>query len=190
MLASWIIPFFFSLYHLHSAVSLILWTYVQFIIFNFKLLMDFFHFLLFCRKLSFIHFKSVHFCDPVDCSPPGLSVHEIFQARILEWVAISSSTRSSQPRDRTRVSRIAGSCFTLWATREALYLLYDDYNSCFNVLFDNLNICLLHICIVLELLHICIVSTNSLFSKLKANLLKMTKSWFPRMLLFYSGREI
>ena len=41
-------------------------------------------------------------CDPMDCSPPGSSVHGILQARILEWVAISSSRGSSQPsRDRT-----------------------------------------------------------------------------------------
>ena len=51
-------------------------------------------------------------CDPVDCSLPGSSVHEIFQARILEWVAISFSRRSSQPRDRTWVSHIAGRYFT------------------------------------------------------------------------------
>ena len=38
-------------------------------------------------------------CDPMDCSLPGFSVHGIFQARILEWVAISFSRRSSQPRD-------------------------------------------------------------------------------------------
>ena len=38
-------------------------------------------------------------CQPMDCSPPGSSVHGIFQARILEWVAISFSRRSSQPRD-------------------------------------------------------------------------------------------
>ena len=37
-------------------------------------------------------------CDPLDCNPPGSSVHEIFQARILVWVAISFSRRSSQPR--------------------------------------------------------------------------------------------
>ena len=43
---------------------------------------------------------------PKDWSPPGSSVHGIFQARILEWVAISSSRRSSQPRDRTCVSCI------------------------------------------------------------------------------------
>ena len=40
-------------------------------------------------------------CDPMDCSPPGSSVHGISQARILEWVAISSSMGSSQPRDWT-----------------------------------------------------------------------------------------
>ena len=38
-------------------------------------------------------------CDPMDCTGPGSSVHGIFQARILEWVAISYSRRSSQPRD-------------------------------------------------------------------------------------------
>ena len=58
-------------------------------------------------------------CDPIDCSLPGFSVHGIFQARILEWVAVSFSRGSSQPRDWTQVSRIAGRCFTIWATREA-----------------------------------------------------------------------
>ena len=38
-------------------------------------------------------------CDPMDCSPPSSFVHGVFQARILEWVAISFSRRSSQPRD-------------------------------------------------------------------------------------------
>ena len=53
------------------------------------------------------------------CSLPGSSVHGIFQARILEWVAISFSIGSSRPRDRTQVSRIAGRLFTIWATRES-----------------------------------------------------------------------
>ena len=57
--------------------------------------------------------------DPVDCSPPGSSVHGILQARILEQIAISFSRRSSQPRDQTQVSCIAGRRFILWATREA-----------------------------------------------------------------------
>ena len=43
----------------------------------------------------------------MDCSPPGSTVYEIFQARILEWVAISFSRGSSQPRVRTRVSYTA-----------------------------------------------------------------------------------
>ena len=42
-------------------------------------------------------------CDPMDCSPPGASVHGILQARILEWVAISFSREPSQPRDQTCV---------------------------------------------------------------------------------------
>ena len=47
-------------------------------------------------------------CDPMDCSLPGSSVHGIFQARVLEWVAISSSRRAFQPRDWNRVSCIVG----------------------------------------------------------------------------------
>ena len=40
-------------------------------------------------------------CDPMDSTPPGSTVHGIFQARILEWVAVPSSRGSSQPRDQT-----------------------------------------------------------------------------------------
>ena len=58
----------------------------------------------------------------MDCSPPGSSIHGIFQARILEWVAIAFSRGSSQPRDWTQVSCITGRFFTYWATREALNL--------------------------------------------------------------------
>ena len=61
-------------------------------------------------------------CNPVDCGPPGSAVHGILQARILEWVASSLSRISSWPRNRTRVSIIAGRFFTIWATREALHL--------------------------------------------------------------------
>ena len=59
------------------------------------------------------------FFDPMDCSLPGSSVHGIFQARMLEWIAISFSRGSSQPRNRTGVYRIAGRRFTVWATWEA-----------------------------------------------------------------------
>ena len=51
-------------------------------------------------------------CNPMDCSPPDSSVHGIFQARILVWVAISFSRRSSWPRDRICVSCI--SCIGRW----------------------------------------------------------------------------
>ena len=54
----------------------------------------------------------VTLCDPMDYSPPGSSVHGIFQARILEWVAISSSRESSWCRDQTCVSCTAGGFFT------------------------------------------------------------------------------
>ena len=57
-------------------------------------------------------------CSPMDCSPPGSSVHGIFQARILDWIAVPFSRGSSQSRDQTRVSYIAGSLYC-WATREA-----------------------------------------------------------------------
>ena len=50
--------------------------------------------------------------------PPGSSVHEILQARILEQVANFFSRGSSQPRDWTQVSRIVGRFFTIWATRD------------------------------------------------------------------------
>ena len=52
----------------------------------------------------------------MDCSSPGSSVHGILQARILEWVAISFSKGSFQPRDQTQVSYIAGRFVTVWAT--------------------------------------------------------------------------
>ena len=50
-------------------------------------------------------------CDPMDCSLLGSFVHGIFQAIVLEWIAISFSRGSSQPRDRTRVSCIVDRCF-------------------------------------------------------------------------------
>ena len=62
----------------------------------------------FVLMLSRVHL----FCNPMDCSVPGSSVHGIFQARVLEWIAFPFSRGSSQPRDRARVSRIAGGFFT------------------------------------------------------------------------------
>ena len=51
------------------------------------------------------------------CNPKDYIVYGIFQARTLEWVAFPFSRGSSQPRDRTQVSHIAGGFFTSWATR-------------------------------------------------------------------------
>ena len=70
-----------------------------------------------------MHAKSLQshltLCDPVDCSPPGSSVHGIFQARILEWVAVPSSRGCSWSRDQTPISQspaLAGEFFTTSAT--------------------------------------------------------------------------
>jgi len=60
--------------------------------------------------------------DPMDCSLPGSSICGMFQERVLEWAAISSSRGSSWPGDQTQVSRIVGRCFTLKATWEAQFL--------------------------------------------------------------------
>ena len=69
------------------------------------------------------------FCDPMDCSPPGSSVHGIFQTRILKWVAMTSSMGSSPPRNQTQVSCIAGGFCTAWATREVFESLSVRFSS-------------------------------------------------------------
>ena len=66
-------------------------------------------------------FSRVRLCDPVDCSPPGSSLHGILQAGILEWVAMPFSRGSShsgiEPMSRTSPA-LAGGFFTTHATRE------------------------------------------------------------------------
>ena len=82
-----------------------------------------------CERVKSDHFLTpcaqslshVRLWDPLDCSPPGCFVHGILQARILQWVAISSSRGSSQPRDQTQVFHTAGGFFTIWATMQALH---------------------------------------------------------------------
>ena len=64
------------------------------------------------KKESEVAQSCLTLCDPRDCSLPGSSAHGIFQARILEWVAISFSRGSSLPRDRTWVSHATGRLFT------------------------------------------------------------------------------
>ena len=63
-------------------------------------------------------------CDPMDCSPPGSSVHEIFQARILEWVVIPFSRGSSRPRDQTWIACIDKWSLYCWAIMEAPFKYY------------------------------------------------------------------
>ena len=79
-------------------------------------------------SLVFVQFLSLVwlFCDPVNCSPPGSTVHGISQARILEWVATSFSRGSSQPRDRTYISCIGRRILYHWATREFLLFLLHE----------------------------------------------------------------
>ena len=71
------------------------------------------------KKESEVAQSCLTLCDPMDCRLSGSSVHGIFQARVLEWIAISFSRGSSRPRNQTWVSCIAGRRFTDWATREA-----------------------------------------------------------------------
>ena len=70
-----------------------------------------------------MHAKSLQscptLCKPMECSPPGSSVHGIYQARRLKWVAISFSRGYSRPRDQICFSCIVRQTFYLWATREA-----------------------------------------------------------------------
>ena len=73
--------------------------------------------------LSVIKVKSlchVRLCDCMNWSLPVFYVHGIFQARMLEWVAISFARGSSQSRDQTWVSHSTGRLLTIWTTRDAL----------------------------------------------------------------------
>ena len=112
-----LIPFFIELHvHTHFLMSVI-----SFKTFHLKIISD---------LVSEVAQSCPTLCYPVDCRPPGSSVHGILQARILEWVAISFSRGSSQSRDRTQVSRIAGRRFNLSATREAPKIISDLQKSC------------------------------------------------------------
>ena len=73
-------------------------------------------------------------CNSMNCSLPGSSIHGILQARILEWVATPCSRGSSQPRDWTQVSWIAGRFFYCLRHREDQYTLY-MYNIIYNNIF-------------------------------------------------------
>ena len=89
----------------------------------------------------------------MDCSLPGSSVHGIFQARVLEWVAISFSRGSSQLRDQTRVSHVVDRSFTVWATGKSLIIiivkLKTVFDTCFLLLLTFFRI-RTHICYLLD----------------------------------------
>ena len=80
----------------------------------------------------------------VNCSLPDSSVHGILQARILEWVAYPFSRGSSQPRNWTGVSHIAGRKFTSWTTGEAQWLMklksFHVLISCLNIFFREMSV--------------------------------------------------
>ena len=67
-----------------------------------------------------VNYSCPTLCNTMDSSLASSSVHGILQARIMEWVAIPFSRGSSQPRNWTQVSCIAGRFFTIWATWESL----------------------------------------------------------------------
>ena len=68
--------------------------------------------------------------DPMDCSLPGSSVYGILQVRILEWVTMSFSRGSSQPRGQIQVFHIASGLFTVWATRKWVCSLFTCIPDC------------------------------------------------------------
>ena len=76
------------------------------------------------QSVDCVHAKSLWscptLCNPMDCSPPGSSVPEILQARILEWVAMPFSRGSSRPRDKTHISQV--SCIGRWGLYQQRHL--------------------------------------------------------------------
>ena len=82
-----------------------------------------------CSKNLIVKFLQIHkvaqscltLCDPTNCSPPGSSVHGTSPSKNTGVGSPSLLRGSSQPKDRTQVSCIAGGFFTIWATREAQY---------------------------------------------------------------------
>ena len=78
-----------------------------------------------CKNVCLVAQSCPTLCDPL----PGFSVHGIFQARILEWIAISSSRGSSWPRDWIWVSCMTGRFFTIWATGKSPSFLLGNAQS-------------------------------------------------------------
>ena len=75
-----------------------------------------------CTYLCLFAQPCLTLCNPMTVAHQALLTMGIFQAKILEWVAMSSSMRSFQPRDWSQASHTAGGFFTVWATRKSLYI--------------------------------------------------------------------
>ena len=122
-------------------------------------------------------------CNPMDCSLPSFSVHGVFQAKILEWVAISFSRGSSQSRDGTQVSGIVGRCFTLWATREAHYFFLAPMQHKKNLV-ENVALDISHVCA-----RICFLSCGHRFLKYFCNRInrrvKLMSDWLRENNKYY-----
>ena len=86
------------------------------------------------ERISEVAQSCLTLCFPMDCNLPCSSIHGIFQARVLEWVAISFSRGSFRPRDRTQVSYIVGRHFTVWGTREDSYICVAESLCCSEII--------------------------------------------------------
>ena len=86
-----------------------------------------------CLCCSACVLSHARLCDPLDCSPPGSSLHGILWARRLEWAAISFFRGSSRPRDQTHISCIVRRTLSHWATWEAGMGAHDSNKTvCYN----------------------------------------------------------
>ena len=96
--------FYFNNINVNRKDNDLFWLVVSWLLLRIKLTLKKFLILLECVCACIVSQSRLTLCDPMDCSPPGSSVHGILQARKLEWVAISCSRASSWPRDQNCVS--------------------------------------------------------------------------------------
>ena len=94
---------------MHIYISSYIYTYMYILIYTYMCV---------CTQ----SLNDVQLCDPMNCSPPGSSLHGISQVRILEWVAISYSRGSSWPKDRTHVSCIGRWILYHWTTCKTIHI--------------------------------------------------------------------
>ena len=121
----WLTNFIFLLIYLSGCFMVCIYVfmiYIYLITYTFKFYYTISHIVKSEKHECFSHSVVSDSCNPMDCRPPESSVHEILQARILEWVAIPFFRGSSQLRDPTWVSCITGRFFTIWATKEASHI--------------------------------------------------------------------